>query len=377
MYLTFYRQKTNNHVQLNRSNYTVADLFEAVEYIEPEVTVAPRIREDFETTTVITDRFPANMDDAKLNQILQELKQLTREFQKETLLFHYATFYIPKATFGQYREINAPDDQLMDALRRMKDIFQYKLNVLYHNSAFAYVPHRSIKHALEKHTRRNSKWFLKLDIKNFFPSCNQEFVVKMLRKIYPFSYYSEEDLNSFMWLCFRLDQLPQGTPMSPMLTNLLMIPIDYAIEKFAQENNLVYTRYADDILLSSGVKWDWQLTVQSVNTIFRTMGTPFSIKDEKTRFGSSAGRNWNLGLMVNKDNNITVGYRNKKKYRAAIDQLFTVVKETNDVDREDLQHFQGVTAYYLSIEPEYFQSIIRRYEQKYNLNLKDIYKRFL
>ena len=37
MYLTFYRQKTNNHVQLNQSNYTVADLFEAIDYIDKKI----------------------------------------------------------------------------------------------------------------------------------------------------------------------------------------------------------------------------------------------------------------------------------------------------------------------------------------------------
>ena len=64
-------------------------------------------------------------------------------------------------------------------------------------------------------------------------------------------------------------------------------------------NHYVYTRYADDILISSKSNFNWQ---ELVNTLKGVLQPQFTIKDEKTRYGSTAGRNWNLGLMVNKDN---------------------------------------------------------------------------
>jgi hypothetical protein len=373
MYLTFFKERKQVN-RLTSTDYTLDDVFAGVEFNEPVTEILDR--KSFETKTVITSTPPRNYNKDNIDKLLEKLQELTTSFTPATLANNYNTFYIPKRT-GGVREINAPKEELMEALKEMKNIFQYNLKVLYHNAAYAYVPSRSIVNALKVHQKNNSRWFLKLDIKDFFPNCSQEFVVKSLRKIYPFAMWTEQELNSFIWICFRNDALPQGTPMSPMLTNLIMIPIDYALQNYAYENKLVYTRYADDILISAHNHFDWRKVIESINTVFTTLQTPFQIKAEKTRYGSSAGRNWNLGLMLNKDNNITVGYRNKKNYKAMLNNLMTAEASANFWDSPEIQHFQGVTAYYLSVEPEYFKPLIKKYEEMYNLTLKEIYKRAL
>lgn len=378
MYLTFFKNKIEQNTIPINYNYTFDDLFDNKPFnSETEIEFTSTFRTNFETITVITNTRPSSFNSRILDNIKETLINLTIKYYGHNMSDYYKKFFIPKKSSNELREINAPVDTLMADLKLMQSYFQYHLNVLYHNSAYAYVPHRNIKQALEQHTKNNSHWYLKLDIKHFFPSCNLEFVVKQLKKIYPFEYYSEDDLKAFLWICFLNDELPQGTPMSPMLTNLIMIPIDYALNKYAKEHKLVYTRYADDILISGYEKWDWRKTVQDINNILESEETPFILKTEKTRFGSSAGRNWNLGLMVNKDNNITVGYRNKKKYKATIETLLYVITTTNNVDKDDLYNFQGITSYYTSIEPEYFKNLIKKYERKYNITLKEIYKRFL
>ena len=376
MYLTFFKNKLNNTVAPTH-NYTFEDLFNNKEFTNQNITFENLARVNFETITVKTNNRPSSFNSRTLDNIKEQLISMTHKYLGMDMSEYYKKFYIPKKSSNEMREINAPVDLLMNDLKIMQSVFQYQLNVLYHNSAYAYVPHRNIKQALEQHTKNNSHWFLKLDIRHFFPSCNLDFVAKQLKKIYPFEYYSEDDIKSIIWICFLNNELPQGTPMSPMLTNLIMIPIDYAINKYAQENYLVYTRYADDIIISGYKKWDWRKTIEDINNIFQTEETPFELKTEKTRFGSSAGRNWNLGLMVNKDNNITVGYRNKKKYKATINTLLTVYASGAPIDRDDLYHFQGITSYYSSIEPDYFKPLIRKYEKLYNVKLKEIYKQYL
>lgn len=376
MYLTFFKNKLNN-TSAPISNYTFEDLFNNKEFINQNITFENLSRINFETITVKTNNRPSSFNSRTLDNVKEQLISMTHKYLGMDMSEYYKKFYIPKKSSNEMREINAPVDLLMNDLKIMQSVFQYQLNVLYHNSAYAYVPHRNIKQALEQHTKNNSHWFLKLDIRHFFPSCNLEFVAKQLKKIYPFEYYSEDDIKSIIWICFLNNELPQGTPMSPMLTNLIMIPIDYAINKYAQENDLVYTRYADDIIISGYKKWDWRKTIEDINNILQTEETPFELKTEKTRFGSSAGRNWNLGLMVNKDNNITVGYRNKKKYKATINTLLTVYASGAPIDRDDLYHFQGITSYYSSIEPDYFKPLIRKYEKLYNVKLKEIYKQYL
>ena len=377
MYLTFFKNKIQSNQITNTYNYTFEDLFNNIEYTEQPTIFEPIGRVNYETKTVITETRPSSFDSRALDNIKEQLISMAHKYLGMDMSEYYKKFYIPKKSSNEMREINAPVTLLMNDLKIMQSVFQYQLNVLYHNSAYAYVPHRNIKQALEQHTKNNSHWYLKLDIRHFFPSCNLDFVVKQLKKIYPFEYYSEDELASFLWICFLNNELPQGTPMSPMLTNLIMIPIDYAIEKYAKENHLVYTRYADDIIISGYEKWDWNKTVNDINNILQAEETPFELKTEKTRFGSSAGRNWNLGLMVNKDNNITVGYRTKKRYKAMLNNMLTLEASGQGLTKDMVYQLQGLTSYYKNIEPEYFNKIIRQYEQLYNINLKDIYKRYL
>ena len=371
MYLTFFK-KPEGVVQTQR-DYSINDVFSGVAYQE---YTPPITNQMLETKTIITANPPSSYNAERNRNILAKLQQLTQGFNPATIANEYETFYIPKKS-GGLREINAPKENLMNALKEMKDIFQYELHILYHNSAYAYVQNRNSLKALQVHQKNHSRWFLKLDIKDFFPNCTQEFVVKSLKKIYPFALWTEQELNSFLWICFRNDSLPQGTPMSPMLTNLIMIPIDYALQNYAYENNLAYTRYADDIIISAHNNFDWRKIVEAVNTTFRTLQTPFQIKTEKTRYGSSSGRNWNLGLMLNKDNNITVGYKNKKNYKAMLNNLMIAETSANFWNTDEMHHFQGITSYYLSVEPDYFKPLIKKYEEMYNLTLREIYKRAL
>lgn len=372
MYLTFL--KRNNPIVYTKRDYTIDDIFNGVEFNEDAHIQSFNIQHNnFITKTVITDKNPSSYKKERIEEILTNLSALGTAHSKMEINSEYDTFYIPKKK-GGLREINAPKEQLMRDLRQMKDIFEHNLNVLTHNAAYAYTKNKNTTEALRLHQKNNSRWFLKLDIKKFFNNCTEELVINKLKEIYPFHECTEEQLKEILWICFRNGELPQGTPMSPLLTNLIMIPFDYHFQKYCWKHRLVYTRYADDILISAQNSWDYKQTVIDLEDLFKELDYPFILNAEKTRYGSSAGRNWNLGLMLNKDNNITVGYKNKKRYKAMI---FDLMQNKYNWTKDQLYHFQGITSYYLSIEPEYFSKVIKQYEQQFHTELKSIYKELL
>lgn len=286
----------------------------------------------------------------------------------------YDRFYIPKKS-GGLREINAPVPELMEALRELKMLFETKMFASYHTSAFAYVPKRSTVDAVKRHQRNESRWFLKTDFSDFFGSTTLGFVMHMLSMIFPFSEIimqgGRDVLEIALSLCFLNGGLPQGTPISPMLTNLMMIPIDHRLYNCLRDykgNNYVYTRYADDSIISSRKSFDMDDIIGFINATLAEFKAPFKIKPEKTRYGSRAGSNWNLGLMLNKDNEITIGQKKKQLYRAMVCNYILDRKNDKPWELHDVQVLRGLTNYYHMIEPEYIEGVIKFNNEKFNVN---------
>jgi RNA-directed DNA polymerase len=336
----------------------------------------------FKTTEIMADRFRlasphVNSDNQTItnlytiNQAIESF--LNRNPNPDTM---YHTFKIPKKT-GGFREINAPNVELMTFMRDLQPWFTYKLNALPHDSAYAYVYKRDCNKAIQRHQAIKSNWFLKLDIKKFFDSCEPEFIKKQLRMLYPFGIMQEDSYNTFITNLNRLitknNGLPQGTPLSPVITNLIMVPIDRDINRELhnyfkdKQQSFMYTRYADDMLISSNKEMIVNEVVNIIDNILHKYTDKLQINPDKTRYGSKAGSNWNLGIMYNKDNNLTVGYKRKKKIKTMLFQFYSCYNDGTR-DKEYAQAILGELAYIHNIEPEYTDALIQWINQKYNVD---------
>lgn len=310
----------------------------------------------------------------KMDAFLERYKNLY-EVNRNSL---YETFYIPKRS-GGLRKIDAPNEELKCALREVKCFLEDNLDLKYHTSAFAYIKGRNTIAAVKKHQSNASRWFLKTDFSNFFGSTTKEFVLKMFGMIYPMNKildqkYMREKFEKILDLCFLNGGLPQGTPVSPTITNIMMIPIDHALFNKFNKDNFIYTRYADDIIVSH--RYDFKFTdkVNEINEVLRTFDAPFRIKSEKTRYGSSAGKNFNLGVMLNKDNEITIGHEKKKRFKAMCCNFIMDTKHNISWSREDLEQFQGIMSYYRMVEREAIDSIIEKANQKFAVDMLKLLK---
>lgn len=302
----------------------------------------------------------------------------------------YHRFPIPKKS-GGLRWISAPHDNMMTALRELKEMFERFMPANYHTSAFAYVKGRSTIDAVKRHQSNKSKWFAKLDFHDFFGSTTLEFVFRMFSDIFPFSEIVKNQegssaLQKALSLCFLNGGLPQGTPISPLITNIMMIPIDfYLYNKFRKFNyqskngksvdrNMTYTRYADDMIISSKYGFEVTAVIEYVESVLALFNAPFQLNRKKTRYGSSAGSNWNLGLMLNKDNKITIGYRQKKHFKAMLHHYVTDKKNGVQWELQDVQHMNGMISYYKMVENDYIEHLILHYNSKFRCDIKEMIK---
>lgn len=314
----------------------------------------------------VSEHFTNRIDtDALIRKLVRfnEQTEVLRAQERSTL---YETFHIPKKS-GGLRRIDAPKPELMNALRNLKTIFEEDFHALYHTSAFAYVKNRCTVDAVKRHQKNNSKWFGKLDLHDFFGSTTLDYVIKMFSMVFPFSEIvktpnGEAELRKALDLAFLNGGLPQGTPLSPLITNVMMIPVDHKLANAFRDfdkQRFIYTRYADDFIISSKVDFDVHRVEKLVVDTLHEFGAPFTINESKTRYGSSAGRNWNLGVMLNKDNEITVGHKKKRQFQSMLYNYITDKRKGISWPREDIQTMQGLHSYYRMVEPETIDAIVK------------------
>lgn len=365
MYLTYAITKTRAPEQM--------DLFEAIWNNKPYQLQNIDKTPYTEYQTIQTDKIvPTQFNKTQvelLKNFIKNYAEQVRNIRLENIDSHYTSFRIPKHS-GGFRQIDAPDNELKSLLTIAKNYLQDSLKIHPHNSAFAYVKNRCSKHALEKHQHNESRWFLHLDLKDFFSNCTEAFIHQQLKQIFPFSeMYKEAETITYMGILVKSalykGRLPQGTPLSPYLTNIIMIPIDMAIYNLCKQWNkqhFIYTRYADDIDISSKYEFDYKKLLAEINSILAKQ-SPLQINSEKVHYGSNAGRNWHLGLMLNQQNQITVGY---KKKRLLKQKLINFCNHKSEWLLDDIQTFMGELAYFKNIEPEYHDYLIETYSNKYN-----------
>ncbi len=319
----------------------------------------------------VSEHFTSRIDtDALIRKLVcfNDQTEALRAQERSTL---YETFHIPKKS-GGLRRIDAPKPELMNALRNLKTIFEEDFHALYHTSAFAYVKNRCTVDAVKRHQKNNSKWFGKLDLHDFFGSTTLDYVIKMFSMVFPFSEIvkfpnGEAELRKALDLAFLNGGLPQGTPLSPLITNVMMIPVDYKLANAFRDfdkQRFIYTRYADDFIISSKVDFDVHRVEKLVVDTLHEFGAPFTINESKTRYGSSAGRNWNLGVMLNKDNEITVGHKKKRQFQSMLYNYITDKRKGISWPREDIQTMQGLHSYYRMVEPETIDAIVKHTNEK-------------
>lgn len=231
-------------------------------------------------------------------------------FRDPDHVFHrYRQFEIPKKSGGK-RQISAPGSQsYKHMLRYVSLILQSIYEPSVHTMGF--VPGKSIVDNAKAHMGMN--YVFNIDLKDFFPSINFFRIAARLR-VRPFN-FTREVANHIAGLCtMRIEAedstqeekkylyvLPQGSPASPVITNLMCEKLDFLLSGLAKRFGLIYTRYADDITFSSlhNVYQDGSDFRKELERIITGQG--FTMNPKKTRLNVVGFRQEVTGLTVSKD----------------------------------------------------------------------------
>lgn len=309
--------------------------------------------------------FDAEAAETALDAVI-DLAEKTVTGDPESWYKHYT---IPKRS-GGVRPIDDPKPELRKVHEEIEKILRRQFFALYHSAAYAYVRYRNTYKCIQQH--QNSSYFLKTDFHDFFGSTSLATVMNILGVIWPFNTFMQDParkakLEKALSYAFLRGGLPQGTTLSPMLTNLIMIPFDYELTRVLG-SGYVYTRYADDCLISC--PGDFSHTKQYIihhvilGLLFR-LGYPYKLNSKKTRYGSIKGANWNLGYMLNADHKITIGHQAKRLFKA---DMYNFVKNFRGTLSKDwVKSFIGRWSYYSYIEPEFTKHVFDHTKGKFHI----------
>lgn len=222
----------------------------------------------------------------------------------------YKKFFIPKKSGGKPREILAPCPTLKSVLHFVNIIL--KSVYIPSSQAMGFVKGRSVKDNASLHVGKN--YVFNTDLKDFFPSVSQYRVWKNLQ-YKPFN-FNREIASLIAGLCCVVDKpgkdskgyLPQGSPCSPIITNIVCQKLDYKLSRLARKYNVTYSRYADDITFSS-MHNVYQEDSQFLNDFKKIISDEhFMINDKKTRLQKRGERQEVTGLVVNSKVNTVRDY---------------------------------------------------------------------
>ncbi|MDI3248560.1 MULTISPECIES: reverse transcriptase family protein [Pseudomonas] len=307
-------------------------------------------------------------------------RTISRTYRTEA----YNVFKLRKPNVGhspdRFRWICAPSEDLLRVQRWINTNILSRVEP--HEASYAYDKRHGVLEAAELHC--GAEWLIKLDLTNFFESILEPRVYDLFRS------FGYQPLVAFELarLCTRvrssgnpdrrfgngelpaglpypadprIGHVPQGAATSPRIANLVMQSLDESLQDYALEKDLVYSRYADDLVFSSKKAFDRSHAHQHIKSInARLIEGGFWLNEAKTKIIAPGARKIVLGLLVDGDTP-----RLPKSYKKCVsDHLYYLSHPAIDAKThakhrgfQSLQglinHVSGKIAYGYSIEQDW------------------------
>lgn len=297
----------------NRNLDSFFKLFDSWLKIRPEFDIAVlRKRKCWPITAKHYRQFLIKKRNGSKRELVVVDKNL-KEMQSNLAAHFGQTYKISKYAYGfvakeseRNRDNKKQEEQLVEKLR----------------------PKGVITNALS-HT--NNKLVISIDLKDFFPTITFPRVMGLL-KSQPYNFTNKQAAILASIICLPKDiddkrGLPQGAPTSPIISNLICKKLDFQLGRMAKKYDITYTRYADDLTLSTNnlKRISASKIVNEVTKCVERNG--FKVNRDKTKVMFANQRQMVTGILVNEGLNLP-----KKQVDAIRATLYNLEYIYNSID---------------------------------------------
>jgi RNA-directed DNA polymerase len=301
----------------------------------------------------------AGVDGLTVEQLMPYLREHWAKIKEKLLEGTYEPeavrcVEIPKAS-GGVRQLGIPtvvDRVIQQALHQaMTPLFEPGFS----ESSYGFRPGRSAHQAVKEARRsvaEGRRWVVDIDLEKFFDRVNHDvLMVRVARRISDkrvlrlIRRYLQAGMMTGGVTSPRAEGTPQGGPLSPLLSNILLDELDKELERRGHK----FCRYADDCNIYVRTRAAGERVKASV-TKFLGKRLRLQVNEEK----SAVGRPWErkfLGYTMtwNKEPRLKAAEISVKRLKARMREIFRegrgrslsrVVKELNVVLRGWIQYFR-------------------------------------
>lgn len=255
--------------------------------------------------------------------------------------YHYRDFELLKLN-GEIRKISTPKTYLKVTQWWILDNILKKIDI----SPCAHGFRSGYSYVTNAKMHEKSKHILNIDLKNFFDNIKTH----QIKNAFSSLGYSESGSTALTALTTREDSAPTGAPTSPMIANLVFRESDIKLKAFSESNNLIYTRYADDLTFS-GPNRITEDTLHAIEKIVNSVG--FQLNKNKTKFMGPGDRQEVTGIVVNNGLNTPREWRNWAR-----GYLYQMLKNPEE-GISDLSRIRGVYGILLQFDPDHSKKLTR------------------
>lgn len=250
--------------------------------------------------------------------------------------YYYKSFKVEKKSGGK-RIISQPCNELKSLQGWINKNILERLSVS--QACKGFEKNTTIRDNASPHIGSNA--IMLLDLQDFFPTIKINQVWSVFRTIG----YSPRISAILASICTFENTLPQGSPASPKLSNLVTIRLDKRLLGYVGKQGVVYTRYADDLTFSAYSPSKLCKVYPLVKSIIEDEG--FLLNANKTRFAGPSRQHRVTGLVVTGDE-VGIGRNKLRCLRAKIHHLCNFRKDSAPAD--EINHLTGWLAFINSVD---------------------------